>query len=63
MAKGNSFSEFVEGVSCLHADGKPGWVYCGKCNTACKRNSDGVIIDYTRGTADRPAQETNDAQR
>jgi hypothetical protein len=47
-------SEFVEGVSCGHNDMQGLWVYCDKCGSICIRNEEGQIIDYSRGTKDRP---------
>jgi hypothetical protein len=49
------FSEFVEGVSCLHGNGKR-WTHCVKCGSECVRDKDGVIVSYDRGTLDRGRQ-------
>lgn len=48
------YSEFVEGVSCLHGGGVKGWTWCPRCGTKCTRDADGVIVSYDRGTLDRP---------
>lgn len=50
------YSEFVDGVSCLHGDGNLSWNYCDKCGSRCQRDGNGVIIAYSRGVLDRGPQ-------
>lgn len=42
------FSEYDLHLSCLHADGRKDWRYCGKCGATCERDEEGKIVKYER---------------